>query len=171
MVVPGGTDPVGIRRSGIFVGHHDADGPVVECRSAYAEANPDVELKDPDDLEEGDEAVHMGITFACRTLALFEVVATEAGDDLSNDTFADAVANIGDFSVPGQPFSSLGADKFDANDSFRLGEFDPDVGQDGSLLPRHRRRRRHLKGTFVGPDGTPLRVIPVGTVLKIDPRW
>lgn len=106
-----------------------------ECRTTYAEANPDVEVIEPDDLAEGDENLPQGLIVACRFLRLFTTVAEAAGDDLTNATFAGAAADLGDLSLPGQAFASLGPDKHDANDSFRLVEFDPDIGQTGGLSP------------------------------------
>ena len=104
-----------------------------ECRDVYTKANPDVKIVDPDDLREGDENVVQGITTSCRFLRLFQTVAEKAGPDLTNEGFAKAAAEVGDFSLPGEEFSSLGPDKHDANDSFRLVSFNPDKGQNGGF--------------------------------------
>lgn len=106
-----------------------------ECREIFTEANPDIEIIDPDDLEEGDEDWPQGITVACRFFRLFEAVVNGADGDLSNAGVQTAIDGLGEFTIPGQPFASLGPDKFTSNDSFRLAEFDPDVGQDGGLEP------------------------------------
>lgn len=108
---------------------------VAPCREAFEAANPGVEVTNPEALVEGDEDVQQGLTTACRFLKLFETVAAAAGDELNNDTFAEAAAGLSEFSIPGQPFASLGADKFDSNDSFRLVSFDPSIGQDGGFEP------------------------------------
>ena len=60
---------------------------------------------------------------------MFEAVATAAGPDLTNETFAKAAADIGDFSLPGYKYVSLGSDKFDARDSLILGRWNKDEGQ------------------------------------------
>ncbi|MEZ5382008.1 MAG: ABC transporter substrate-binding protein [Microthrixaceae bacterium] len=104
-----------------------------ECRDIYEKANPDVEIIEPDDLEEGDENVPQGVVVACRFLRLFQAVAENVEGDLTNDSFQAAADSLGDFSLPGQPFASLTADKHDANDSFRLVSFDPDIGQNGGF--------------------------------------
>lgn len=111
------------------------DETVAPCREAYEAANPDVEIVEPEDLTESDEDIPQGLIVACRFFKLFEAVATDAGEGLNNDSFATAVDEIGEFSIPGQPFASLGPDKTDSNDSFQLVSFDPTIGQDGGLEP------------------------------------
>jgi ABC-type branched-subunit amino acid transport system substrate-binding protein len=107
---------------------------IAGCREAFADANPDVEVLPPSELQEGDEAWASGLLLACEFLGLFDVVATEAGADLTNVSFADAAARLDDFSFPGSPYASLG-DKTDANDSFQLAEFQADIGRNGGLEP------------------------------------
>jgi hypothetical protein len=106
-----------------------------DCRDTFTDANPDIEVLPPEELEESDEDVLAGLSLACAYLDLFEAVATEAGAELTNETFAAAVAGLDDFSIATQPFSSLGPDKLYSNDSFRLVTFDPDLGPTGGLDP------------------------------------
>ena len=61
--------------------------------------------------------------------------ATEAGADLTQDSFAAAIERLGPIDLPGFPFASLGPDKFDADDSFRLAVFDATLGEEGELAP------------------------------------
>ncbi len=56
-------------------------------------------------------------------------MATAAGPDLTNETFAQAAATMGDFSLPGYKYVSLGSDKFDARDSLILGRWDKEEEQ------------------------------------------
>jgi ABC-type branched-subunit amino acid transport system substrate-binding protein len=109
------------------------DETVRECREIFTEANPDVGIIEPDDLEEGDDNWVQGIVTACRFLRLFQEVATAAGAELTQDSFREAAAGMGKFSIPGQQFASLGPDKHDSNDSFQLVEFNPDLGSDGDF--------------------------------------
>lgn len=109
------------------------DETMTECREIFETANPDVEVIEPDELTEGDEDWTQAIAVGCRFLRLFQEVATAAGPDLTNESFLDAATSLDQFTIPGQPFASLGPDKFDSNDSFQLVEFDPDIGQDGGL--------------------------------------
>lgn len=102
------------------------------CRDALAASRPDVEVIDPADLQEGDEDWARGLGFGCRFLKLFETIALEAGPELTNESFAEAISSLTQFTIPGQPFASLG-DKFDSNDSFSLVSFNPDIGADGGF--------------------------------------
>jgi ABC-type branched-subunit amino acid transport system substrate-binding protein len=105
-----------------------------ECRKTFEAANPDVEIIGPNDQVDGDEDWTRGLTVACRFFELFARVATAAGAELTNETFAAvAASDFGQFSIVGQPFSSLGPDKFDSNDSFALVSFDPDIGAAGGF--------------------------------------
>jgi hypothetical protein len=109
------------------------DDTVRECREIFTSANPDVEIIEPDDLVEGDDNWVQGIVTSCRFLRLFQAVATAAGPELTQESFREAAANMGKFSIPGQQFASLGPDKHDSNDSFQLVEFNPDLGTDGDF--------------------------------------
>lgn len=111
----------------------DAEG-IAACLDAFTAANPDVDVSLPSELEEGDEAWISGILLGCGFLQLFEAVATEAGADLTNVSFADAAGRLEEFAFGVSPFASLG-DKTDANDSFQLAEFSADVGRNGGLEP------------------------------------
>jgi ABC-type branched-subunit amino acid transport system substrate-binding protein len=107
------------------------DDTVSECREIFTDANPDVDIIEPEDLEEGDDNWVQGIVTGCRFLRLFQEVATAAGPELTQDSFREAAAGMGKFTIPGQRFASLGPDKHDSNDSFQLVEFNPDLGSDG----------------------------------------
>ena len=71
----------------------------------------------------------------CRWIQAFTQVATAAGPDLTPETFLAAAEGLGDFKLPGLPFSSFGPGKYDADDSFRLSVFDMTIGEDGDLSP------------------------------------
>ncbi|MCY3634919.1 MAG: ABC transporter substrate-binding protein [bacterium] len=106
-----------------------------ECLDAFNARHPDVEIKHPDTLELGEPLWFSALSFHCRFFQLFELLVTAAGPNLTHETFAEAIATIGDFSVAGQPYASLGPDKLSSNDSFQLLEQDPDVGARGELVP------------------------------------
>ena len=108
------------------------DETMAGCREAFAAAQPDVEVTEPDDVQEGDEDIARGLVGPCQFLSLFEIIATEAGPELTNQSFAEAVSGLTQFSIPGQPFASLG-DKFDSIDSFALLSFNPDLGAEGGF--------------------------------------
>ena len=106
-----------------------------ECLDAFNARHPDIEVKHPDTLEHGEPLWFVSLSAHCRFFQLFELLATAAGPNLTHETFADAIANIGEFSVAGQPYASFGPDKLSSNDSFQLLEQDPDVGARGELVP------------------------------------
>ena len=106
-----------------------------ECLDAFNARHPDIEVKHPDTLEVGEPLWFTSLSAHCRFFQLFELLATAAGPNLTHETFAEAIATIGDFSVAGQPYASFGPDKLSSNDSFQLLEQDPDVGARGELVP------------------------------------
>jgi ABC-type branched-subunit amino acid transport system substrate-binding protein len=106
-----------------------------ECLDVFTAKHPDIEIKHPGTLETGEDRWFTSLSFHCRFFQIFELLATAAGPNLTHETFAEAIANIGDFSVAGQPYASFGPDKLSSNDSFQLLEQDPDVGARGDLVP------------------------------------
>ena len=106
-----------------------------ECLDAFNANHPDIEIKHPDTLEEGEPLWFTALSGHCRFFQIFELLATAAGPILTHETFAEAIANIGEFSIAGQPYASLGSDKLSSNDSFQLLEQDPDLGARGQLVP------------------------------------
>jgi len=113
----------------------ESDPRFKECLDAFSARHPDIEIKHPGTLETGEERWFTSLSFHCRFFQIFELLATAAGPNLTHETFAEAIANIGDFSIAGQPYASFGPDKFSSNDSFQLLEQDPDVGARGDLVP------------------------------------
>ena len=110
------------------------DETVAECRQVFADANPDVTVLSPSEVDEDDDRWFTPIMSYCRWLRLFTIIATEAGPDLTQDSFREAAAGLGDFELPGQEFNSLGPDKPDASDSFRLGIYDSSIGGRGEIV-------------------------------------
>ena len=114
---------------------YETDPRFKECLDAVTSRHPDVEIKHPDTLEEGEPLWFTSLAGHCRFFQIFELLATAAGPVLTHETFAEAIANIGEFSIAGQPYASLGPDKLSSNDSFQLLEQDPDRGARGQLVP------------------------------------
>ena len=106
-----------------------------ECLDAFNARHPDIEIKHPDTLELGEPLWFTSLSFHCRFFQILELLLTAAGPILTHETFAEAIANIGEFSVAGQPYASFGPDKLSSNDSFQLLEQDPDLGSRGELVP------------------------------------
>ena len=114
---------------------YETDPRFEECLDAVTSRHPDVEIKHPATLEEGEPLWFTSLAGHCRFFQIFELLATAAGPILTHETFAEAIANIGEFSIAGQPYASLGPDKLSSNDSFQLLEQDPDRGARGELVP------------------------------------
>ncbi len=114
---------------------YETDPRFKECLDAFNARHPDIEIKHPNTLEEGEPLWYTSLSAHCRFFQLFELLATAAGPILTHETFAEAIANIGEFSIAGQPYASLGADKLSSNDSFQLLAQDPDRGARGELVP------------------------------------
>ncbi|MCH7790635.1 MAG: ABC transporter substrate-binding protein [Acidobacteria bacterium] len=105
-----------------------------ECRARFSALQPDIELLSPSEIQEGDEEWYISVHNYCRWLTLFELVMTDAGVNPTQDSFGEAAANMGEFSLPGIPYASLGPDKPDASDAFRLSAFDSAEGVSGSSV-------------------------------------
>ena len=89
----------------------------------------EIEVRPPDKLEPEATNYWPGTAGSCQFLSLFETVATAAGPDLTNETFTQAAATMGNFSLPGYKYVSLGPDKFDARDSLILGRWNKEEEQ------------------------------------------
>lgn len=106
----------------------------VECRDIFAAAHPEVELIAPDDILEEEEAWFNPIINYCSWLQIFEMIATRAGPNLTQDSFQAAINGMTDFAIAGVPFASFGPDKPDASDAFRLGIFDANATDTGDVV-------------------------------------
>ncbi len=105
------------------------------CIDVVAAALPEADLRLPSEYAEGEEEWWRATMAYCRWLALFELLATEAGPDLSRESLRTAGETIGSFELPGVPFASLGPGKFDAEDAFQLSVWNADKGENGELEP------------------------------------
>jgi hypothetical protein len=76
------------------------------------------------------------ISDACQVLTLFTEIADKAGKYLNDDSWANAVNTFGPIRDPGGgQYASLGMNKYDTNDTFRLVEFDVNTGKAGDWKP------------------------------------
>jgi len=110
------------------------DPSIAECREIFAAANPDVTVLGPTEVDEDDDRWFTPIMSYCRWLRLFTLIATNAGPDLTHETFRQAASELSEFELPGQQFNSLGPAKPDASDSFRLGVYDASIGGRGEIV-------------------------------------
>tara|TARA_B100000686_G_scaffold343430_1_gene424260 strand:- start:2 stop:1165 length:1164 start_codon:yes stop_codon:yes gene_type:complete len=124
--------PAGIGNAGRIITNtrfrQDDDEQVEGCRRVV-EASLGHEVRPTDELDPDERDHWSALTISCRTLALFTQVATAAGPNLTNDSFAEAVANMGPIRIPGERFASLGPDKPDARDGLALAEWSHTTGR------------------------------------------
>jgi len=96
--------------------------PTVACIDNWDTKRPDepaVFFPGEDDLDNLQR-----IARSCNQVQTFAMIAAAAGPELTTASFAEAVAGMGKYEVPMQPFASLSADKWDAGDSVALYQWD-----------------------------------------------
>lgn len=113
------------------------DAQTQECLDTVAAALPDARFERPGPGVENDEddPNYWSYTIlACRDLSLFVQIATAAGVELTNDSFAAGLESLTQASLPEIPFLSFGPGRYNGNDTMRLVEFDGDADEDGELV-------------------------------------
>ena len=102
-----------------------ADDPVLASCIEIAERA----VGDAGPAEEDDDLSYWtSTTRACQNLMLFEAIATEAGPDLTNESFAAAMGRVELPPLPVYPFASVDLDKPDARDTLSVLEWDLTLG-------------------------------------------
>ena len=104
-----------------------------ECVATFEAANPEIDVRPVYQVPPGEPRWIVAVLSACAEVRLFEQIATEAGVDLTNESFAAAAERLGEVDVPGTFAASLGVDKFDADDAVRLVVWDSTVGENGGI--------------------------------------
>jgi major membrane immunogen (membrane-anchored lipoprotein) len=75
--------------------------------------------------------VYNTIQDACTLTLMFHDIAAKAGTTLNNDTWSHAVADYGKIRIMDTKYASLHTGKYDADNTFRLVEFDSSIGAKG----------------------------------------
>jgi len=123
--------PLGIEGAGTLLTNRSftssTDPAMADCL-AIIEAGLGLEVRSVELLEEGEPNYWAATQSSCRLFELFRQIATAAGPDLTNESFAAAAAALGPFSISGQPYNSLGPGKYDARDTLSLAEWDHGIG-------------------------------------------
>ena len=123
--------PLGIEGAGTLLTNRSftssTDPAMADCL-AIIEAGLGLEVRSVELLEEGEPNYWASTQSSCRLFELFRQIATAAGPDLTNESFAAAAAALGPFSISGQPYNSLGPGKYDARDTLSLAEWDHGIG-------------------------------------------
>ena len=105
------------------------------CIKPFQARHPEIEVGSPDTHEDGIEKWWRSIMTYCNYLRMFELIAGKAGANLTHDSFQEAAAAMPQFKLPLAPFASLGSNKFDASDSFRLSTFVDNGTDAGAIEP------------------------------------
>lgn len=113
------------------------DPGVIACTETVAAAHPEIaeELRGPTEREGDQEGWFSAVMSACSRVSLVKQILDAVGPDLTYDNLTATIETFGEFAVPGSPYNSLGAGKLDASDTFRLGVFDPTIGDSGEIAP------------------------------------
>ena len=105
------------------------------CIKPFQARHPEIEVGSPDTHEDVIEKWWRSIMTYCNYLRMFELIAGKAGANLTHDSFQEAAAAMPQFKLPLAPFASLGSNKFDASDSFRLSTFVDNGTDAGAIEP------------------------------------
>lgn len=106
--------------------YEQGHGPTVACVDRWNQNHPDeqtVFYPGEDDLDNLQR-----IARSCQQIGTFAKIAELAGPDLTTESFAAAIAQVGSYEIAELPFASLGADKWDANDVVTLFRWDAELG-------------------------------------------
>ncbi|MCY3616190.1 MAG: ABC transporter substrate-binding protein, partial [Acidimicrobiaceae bacterium] len=106
--------------------YEQGHGPTVACVDRWNQNHPDeqaVFYPGEDDLDNLQRIVR-----SCQQVGTFARVAELAGPDLTTESFAAALAQVGSYEIAELPFASLGTDKWDANDVVTLFHWDSELG-------------------------------------------
>ena len=100
---------------------------------AIVEAATGVTVTDPAAIEVDAENWFNSVRRYCRLLSLFEQLVTAAGVNPTYESVVEAANSeaFDDFALPGIPNNSISPDKPDAQDMFRLSEYDPNISDGG----------------------------------------
>ena len=106
----------------------------VECREIARSAISELPAKGPEAHADGEERWYKGVHLYCRNVRIFEMLMTAAGRNPDQESFYAAIDGLGEVSLPGMPFASVGSGKPDFNDTFQLAQFDSSQGEAGALV-------------------------------------
>ena len=107
-----------------------------QCVAPVVARIPDHDLRDPLSYAPDEDNWFNPLRRYCHALSIFEQIATEAGVDLTPDTFEAAAYGgaFDDFQIPGIGPASLSPEKRGAQDGLRLSAYDSTLG-DGGIGP------------------------------------
>lgn len=107
-----------------------------QCVAPVVARVAEADLRDPTTYGPEEENWFNALRRYCHVLSIFEQIATEAGVDLTPETFLDAAYGgaFDDFQIPGIGPASISDSKRGAQDGLRLSAYDSTIG-DGGIGP------------------------------------
>ena len=109
-----------------------------QCVDIYEKATGTT-VKGPDEVAPGPdgktEELYIAVIDYCNELFMFRTIAEKTGTDLTNANWTKTVDSFGKIDLVSTDIASLCKGKYDADDAFRLVEFDPTSGQTGDWKP------------------------------------
>ena len=105
------------------------------CVEVYKQATGKQIVNATQENKLGHSTGFSGMEEACTTLQIFVAAAKAAGPNLTNETFAKAIASLDKISLPAAPVASFGPNKPDGQDSFQLQKHDPSWKPVGGFRP------------------------------------
>jgi ABC-type branched-subunit amino acid transport system substrate-binding protein len=112
--------------------------PVQKCVKVYEDATGETVVP-PKDIVPGADGIrvntYVGIQDRCNELSILKQVAENAGADLTNDSWVNAVDNFGAIKLATTQIASLSQGKYDADNGFRLAAWDSSLPPNGDFKP------------------------------------
>lgn len=113
---------------------HAAGEEAKRCRDIYTR-HTGIEVPGPSDIVEGPRGkrndIYGAVSDACAEITMFVDLATAVGPDLNNENWRATVDSMGSLRIASTKYASLGPGKYDADDTYRLVEFDSSEGESG----------------------------------------
>jgi hypothetical protein len=120
------------------------------CIGIWDAAHPTQKVRDPQlvkpDAKGKRDDTYGAVADACTELEVFRIIAERAGPNLTNETWRRAVDTIGRIHIPATAYASFYKGKYDADDGFRLREWDSSIGETGGW-----KNLTRIYDTYAGP--------------------
>jgi ABC-type branched-subunit amino acid transport system substrate-binding protein len=117
---------------------HSKGEQAARCRAIYKK-HLGTDVPGPNEVVEAPNGkrndIYGTVSDVCAETTMFLDIATKAGPTLNDATWSKAVEEMGPMRVASTKYASLGPGKYDADDTFGLVAFDPNVPADGDWKP------------------------------------
>lgn len=113
---------------------HAAGPEAKECHEVYT-SHTGKSVPAPTEVIEGPDGkrldIYGAVGDACVEVRMFADIAEKVGPDLNVENWTKTVNGLGPIRIMSTKYASLGEDKYDADDTYRLVAFDSSVGEKG----------------------------------------